>query len=128
MYRATAYRSGDWWAIEVPDHPGVYSQARRIDQVAAMTADALSLWLEQDVNPDDIEVEVSAGDLSEIFVEAAQARKRAEEAREEATAAMREAVAQGQEAGLPLRDIGQLLGVTHQRAAAIAREAGDPAA
>lgn len=33
MYRATAYRSGNWWAIELPDHPGVYSQERRLDWV-----------------------------------------------------------------------------------------------
>ena len=28
-YNVKARRSGDWWALEVPDLPGVFSQAKR---------------------------------------------------------------------------------------------------
>lgn len=120
---AVARRSGGWWAIELPEYPGVYSQARRIDQVPAMAADALSAWLEREVSPDEIYVEAHPdGDLEEIFASAIASRRGADNARSEAQSATRRAVAAGIEAGLPLRDIGALLDVSHQRIAAIARE------
>lgn len=122
-YHAVATRSDNWWAIEVPEHPGVFTQARRIDQVPDHVADALSLWLDSDVSPDDIEVEIHAGDFSAAAEAVRAARERVERARADATTMMSEAVAQGVAAGLPMRDIGRMLGVSHQRVAAIAREA-----
>ncbi|HEX9342080.1 MAG TPA: type II toxin-antitoxin system HicB family antitoxin, partial [Actinomycetota bacterium] len=47
-YRVVAERSGDWWAISVPDLPGVFSQARRLDQVDAMAREAIALMLDVD--------------------------------------------------------------------------------
>ncbi len=32
-YTVRVRRSGAWWAIDVPELPGVYSQARRLDRV-----------------------------------------------------------------------------------------------
>ncbi len=121
--RVVARRSGKWWAIEVPDHPGVVSQARRLDQVDVMAADALSLWLDREFTPDELEVVVHPdAELVGVIEAARRARSRAEEARSEAQSAMRQAVSRAIAAGLPLRDVGRLLGVTHQRAAAIARD------
>ncbi len=123
---AIARRSGAWWAIEVPEYPGVFSQARRIDQVPVMAADALTAWLEREVLPDEIYVEAHPeGDLDEIFAAANERRRIAETARSEAQSATRNAIVAGVRAGLPLRDIGALLDVSHQRIAAIARELQD---
>lgn len=36
-YRAHAVRSGNWWAIDVPDVPGAFTQVRRLDQAESMT-------------------------------------------------------------------------------------------
>lgn len=122
-YRVEVVRSGGWWAIGVPGYPGVYSQARRIDQVPKQAAAALSLALDCEVSPDDIDVEAHpGGELDEAISQARAAREAAELSRERASTAMRQAVAKGLAAGLPLRDIGRLLGVTHQRVAAIARQ------
>ena len=33
---AKAQRSDKWWAIEVPEIPGLFTLARRLDQVAEM--------------------------------------------------------------------------------------------
>lgn len=55
---AHATRSGDWWAIEIPEVPGVFTQARRLDHVAAMAADAVAVTT--GANPDAIEVAVTA--------------------------------------------------------------------
>lgn len=33
-------RSGDWWAVEVPEVPGLYTQVRNLDDVADAVRDA----------------------------------------------------------------------------------------
>ena len=121
--RVVVRRSGKWWAIESVDHPGVFSQAKRLEHVPAMAADALSAWLEKPVSPEDVDVEIHADDtLDELVAAAREARSKADQARVEATFITRQVVKRALDTGLPLRDIGQLIGVTHQRAAAIARE------
>jgi predicted RNase H-like HicB family nuclease len=43
--KVTAYvtRSDGWWAVEVPEVPGLFTQARTLDQVPAMVIDAVAL-------------------------------------------------------------------------------------
>ncbi|MBF9130202.1 type II toxin-antitoxin system HicB family antitoxin [Plantactinospora sp. S1510] len=48
-YAVKCTRTGNWWAISVPDLRGVFSQARRLDQVEATARDAIALFL--DVSP-----------------------------------------------------------------------------
>ncbi len=45
-YHVDVERDGDWWLITVPDVPRARSQARRLDQVEAITRDLLSLLLQ----------------------------------------------------------------------------------
>jgi hypothetical protein len=40
---AKATRSGSWWAVEVPEVDGAFTQARRLDQIPTMVADAVHL-------------------------------------------------------------------------------------
>ena len=40
---ARVTRSDGWWAISVDEIPGLFTQARRLDQVADMVRDAASL-------------------------------------------------------------------------------------
>jgi predicted RNase H-like HicB family nuclease len=40
---AKATRSGKWWAVEVPEIPGLFTQAKRLDQVVDMVADAAEM-------------------------------------------------------------------------------------
>ena len=40
-YRVEAVRSSDWWSITVPELSGVFSQAKRLDQVEARPAKPL---------------------------------------------------------------------------------------
>lgn len=47
-------RSGEWWAIQVPEMPGVFTQARRLEQVPEMVRDAVALMA--DVDEDSVEV------------------------------------------------------------------------
>ena len=53
---AKAERSGSWWAVEVPEIPGLFTQARRLDLVPAMVVEAASL-LDVDLELADVTVE-----------------------------------------------------------------------
>lgn len=114
--RATRTSSG-WWAVDVPELDGVYTQARRLDQVEAMARDAIALVL--DVEPDSFEVvtqTVLGGHLEQVIDELQRSRTEAEVAATIATLRAHLAVRllHDQEQ-LPMRDIGKVLGVSHQR-------------
>ncbi|PLS30924.1 transcriptional regulator [Bifidobacterium margollesii] len=40
---AVCTRSGGWWAVEVPEIPGLFTQARHLDQVEDMVRDAAGM-------------------------------------------------------------------------------------
>lgn len=46
---ATATRSGDWWAVEVAEIPGLFTQAKRLEQIPELVADAAALLGHPDV-------------------------------------------------------------------------------
>lgn len=51
---AKVTRSGDWWAVEVPEVEGAFTQARRLEQIPEMVADAVHLLA--GVPTEDVEV------------------------------------------------------------------------
>ena len=123
-YTAICRRSGSWWAISVPELKGVHTQARRLDQVAAMTQEAIALML--DVDPAGVEVIVQPelpGTVS-FAIEARNAAREAEQAAEQATAA---AVRSLISDGYTVRDAGALLGLSPQRISQIASRRADSA-
>lgn len=129
VYRAVAERDGSWWAIRVPEVRGVYSQARRLADVEAMARDAIALV--RDVAPDsfDVAVEPVLGDEAARLVEQAWTdRLDAERAARRASEQLRAAVDRLATAGLTVRDIAHLLGLSHQRVAQVAGRAGAPRA
>lgn len=114
-YRVTARRVGEWWALEVPDLPGVFSQAKRLDQADEAAREAIALML--DVEPEEVAVEVApalpreAQDvLAAVKVAQEEARKAADRERE----AMQRAAAVLTKQ-LSQRDAGRFLGVSFQR-------------
>lgn len=122
---ARVQRSGDWWAVEVPEVPGVFTQTRRLDQVGDMVADAVSTMLDGVAAAD---VDVTVEPLLSADLEAAvrEARIRTLEARqsaEEASRAMRAAVrALRRSEHLSVRDAAKILGVTHQRVSQLEKD------
>jgi len=54
VYQVEITRSGKWWAIEVPELPGTYSQAKRIDQVETMAREATAITADVDESSFDI--------------------------------------------------------------------------
>jgi predicted RNase H-like HicB family nuclease len=120
-YSAKAIRSGDWWAITIPELKGVHSQARRLDQAQAMAREAISLFLDVSVDSFDVTVVPILPPKVQADVD------RAKSARGEADALQREAVTATARAArelvtgarLTVREAGQILGVSHQRVAQI---------
>lgn len=111
---AKAQRSDGWWAVEVPEVPGVFTQARRLDQIPDMVADAVELVA--GVAKADIVVDVEPiTDMDDVVAEAREARQAADEAGTRASATMRFALSNLIQAGYTVRDAGQLLGVSPQR-------------
>jgi predicted RNase H-like HicB family nuclease len=116
-YTARATRSGDWWAVEVDELEGVFTQARRLDQVEAMARDAISLLL--DVSADSFNVVVRPELPAEWENELEQLRRTRETletlSRIGSAMAIQTIRHLHHDVGLPMRDIGRILGVSHQR-------------
>ncbi|MBF0686967.1 MAG: HicB family toxin-antitoxin system [Cellulomonas sp.] len=116
-YTATAARDGRWWTVTVPDI-GV-TQARRLTEVETMARELVAVTL--DVPLDEVGVHVVVARVGDVDVaarlaairdERAQAQRLEAAARAHAAALARDLVAQD----VPLRDVGAVLGVSHQRA------------
>jgi predicted RNase H-like HicB family nuclease len=117
-YTVTAAREGGWWELDVKELEGVFSQARRLDQAEAMARDVIATML--DVPEDSFDVDIMptlVGPLAGDLAEALRARSEAAEAQEAERRATDDAARRLQAEGLPVRDIGRLLGVSYQRAA-----------
>ncbi len=124
-YTALCERSDGWWAVTVPEAPGVFTQARRLDHVAAMAREAIALML--DVPADSIDIKVAWT----VPPAAADAVSRLNRARDQAGIAQSahgdaqvEAANALLAAGLTVRDAGTVLGISYQRVSQLASQPG----
>lgn len=115
-YTARVTRDGRFWLIHVPEIDRV-TQARHLREIDVMARDLIAVMTDDDPATGELVIDVHTPD------EAASHLARAEELREQSRRAQAEAAAELREAargltaaGLPLRDIGQLLEVSYQRA------------
>jgi len=115
-YRFTAERSHQWWAIISPDVTGAATQARRLDQAEPMAREVISLLLEVPEDDIDIDLEVILDDDGQAALAmATEARHAAEQAATAAQQAAQTAARTLHDQGMPLRDVGRIMGVSHQR-------------
>lgn len=111
---AVAQRSGNWWAVHVPEVDGAFTQARRLDQIPHMAADAVALILGVDASTIDVTVEPHTGKDS-LIAQAREAREAVDRAVDEASRVMRHTARELIADGLTVRDVGRVMGVSHQR-------------
>jgi predicted RNase H-like HicB family nuclease len=84
-YTAVAERCGGWWAVRVREQPGVFTQAKRLDQVESMVRDALAAYLDTDPRSFEVGlVQVLPDAMAEEVRRARQARERASRTQAEA--------------------------------------------
>lgn len=116
VYTAVVEPDHGWWAIRVAELPGVFSQAKRLDKVEGMARDAIALLL--DIPPESFDVVVRerlSPEAEQVVADAREARAEAVERQKVASEKARRAVDTLTQLGLPQRDIGRLLDVSHQR-------------
>jgi hypothetical protein len=112
------YRDGKWWMADI-SALDILTQARRIANIELSAREAIAVTL--NVDPLDFEVEVRMRPIADIDVETLRAE--IHRVHDAASILEREATVRSQEltqrlahAGVPLRDIGTIIGFSHQRA------------
>ncbi len=119
-YTVLAEPSGSWWAITIAELRGVFTQARRLENVEHMARDAIALLLDVPADSFDIDIrQVLDPEVAQAVDEAISARSEAADRRRVAALKSREAVRLLDQRGLPQRDIGRILHLSHQRVAQI---------
>ncbi|MHB8262835.1 MAG: HicB family toxin-antitoxin system [Acidimicrobiales bacterium] len=117
-YKATVTREDRWWMIHVPEIRGL-SQARRLSEADAMARSLIAITLNIPADSFDVDVEVER--VGKVQVADRTARLRA--ARETAIRIEHDVQTDAENLardlaneGIPLRDIGDILGISYQRA------------
>lgn len=115
-YTVRAVRAGAWWAIEVPEVEGTFTQARRLDQVEAVAREAIALMLDVPEDSFDLELDVTVPDAwAEVVAELQRTQEVARTAVEAASAQLRSVAKVLHGSGLPVRDVGSIMKVSPQR-------------
>lgn len=114
MYHATVELDGRFWFVQVE---GVgATQARHLRELDSMVTDLVQIKVGN--VEDEVQVDytfVLPGSAQEHLDQARNLRAEAERLQSEATAELRSAATELRESSLPYRDIGRLIGVSHQR-------------
>lgn len=114
---AICTRSDGWWAVEVPEIPGLFTQARRLDQVDAQVRDAADML---DVQVDTITLDPQLDEATQRMVDDLFAKRdAARKAQDEASKLARSTVAALRSEGLTVRDVATVTGVSPQRVSAL---------
>ena len=120
-YRVEAVRSGNGTTDGSGRVADMTLQARRLEQVEARAREAISLMLdveEEEVGELDIRV-VPPDSVAALLREMQDSEATATAANERAASLRRQAAQQLRDDGFPLRDIGRITGISHQRVSQI---------
>ncbi|QYC54593.1 HicB-like antitoxin [Gordonia phage Agueybana] len=122
-YRVDVTRDDKWWMIRIPELDGVngvaepLTQARRFEDIETEARDLICLVA--DVAPStvvlDLHIDVGGMDVGEVSREIATARAEASAAERRAVERSTETARALRAAGLDLRDIGAVVGLSFQR-------------
>ncbi|MFO8075145.1 MAG: helix-turn-helix domain-containing protein [Actinomycetota bacterium] len=125
-YQVTATRDGDWWSLVASNVGGreVASQSRRLDQADAAIREAIALVLDVDRDAFDVDItpELERIEVSDATLEVLALRRELAELSDRARRRTPAAIAELRAAGLTVRDVAQLLGVTPSRVSQIERQ------
>lgn len=123
-YTALVSRDGKFWHVEVPEIDRV-TQARNISEVDDMARDLIAIMA--GVEPDSFELDVRIqlpDSVRAHLSEVERARGAETEARSHAAAELRAAAAELKNAGLSVRELGAVLGISYQRASQLTSRSG----
>jgi hypothetical protein len=116
-YTATAERDGRFWYLAIGELDAA-TQARRLDQAELMVRDLISIKTGEPAESFEVKiVPAFGGDVGQHVARALRAKSCATTYQAISSLARRIAATDLEESGLTVRDIGVVLGVSHQRAA-----------
>lgn len=119
-YTVTAERTAKWWVLQAVEAPGAISQVARLDQ-AEQIKEAIAFVTGEAEDSIDIQVQPALpSEAEEARERAAAYREVAERANTAAAAESRRAARELVSAGMTMRDVGTILGVSFQRAQQLA--------
>ena len=126
-YHVVYHRERAGWFVEIPSVHGCHTQGRTIEQARRHMREALSLCVDEAAAATfSEEIQIPAR-MRQIVERAREARARAEESQERAKQSTEAAVvALTKEHGFSLRDAGELLGLSRQRAHQLAARGKTP--
>ena len=115
-YQVRLNRDGRWWMVEVPEVDGL-TQARRLGEVELMARELIAVTT--GAEPEDVEVDLRLRDIGAIsgprITALSQERRRIADLEARNARETREVAAGLVKEGVPLRDVGEILGVSYQR-------------
>ncbi len=117
-YTAHVTREGRWWMVAVPEVDGL-TQARRLSEAVPMARSLVAVTL--DVDPEDLDIALSIDrvgdvDVADRLAEITRERAALSELERSLAEHTRSLARDLAERDVPQRDIGAVLGVSHQRA------------
>jgi predicted RNase H-like HicB family nuclease len=117
-YTAVCRRSGDWWAISVPEVKGIHTQVRRLHEAEETAREAIALFL--NVTPDSFTVSLrpEVPDVQDVL-DALDAREEARKADRRAAEVTKRALDKLVADGMTVRDAGRLFDLSPQRVSQI---------
>jgi hypothetical protein len=117
-YDVHVTRDSKWWMISVPAVDGL-TQARRISDVTTMARELIAVTLDVPLSTVDVHLASVDVDGVDVLERARQVRAAREQAAKLEAEAVGDAAALAHDLageGVPVRDIGEVLGVSYQRA------------
>jgi predicted RNase H-like HicB family nuclease len=106
-----------FWLVNVSGEPGAHTFGRSLVEAKRNGAEVVALWFELEPEDFDIEWDVRLGELGGPVKRARTAMAHAEQDRRRRDDAVRALTL----AGISYRDVGELLGLSHQRVAQIVK-------
>jgi predicted RNase H-like HicB family nuclease len=119
-FKVTLRRDPDddrYWLANVVGEPGAHTFGRSLAEAKRHAVEVVALWFEVEPGEFDVDWDVRLGDLAAPVKQARAAMAHAEADRARRDAAVRALT----DAGVSYRDVAELLGLSHQRVAQIAR-------
>ncbi|MGV9745461.1 HicB family toxin-antitoxin system [Rhodococcus zopfii] len=117
-YRVDVTREGKWWMVAIPELDDL-TQARRLGEAELMAREVIALRTGAALDDIEVDMHIDVDDISDAGARAEKIRAERREAERLEQQALAESKALARELAdqnIPVRDIGELLGVTFQRA------------
>jgi hypothetical protein len=122
-YKVEITRDGRWWMVHIPEIDGL-TQARRIGEAQQMAREFIALETSTPIT--DVMVTIASitvpgiGDIQELADDISDLREAARKAEAAVADATKRYAKRATQAGIPVRDIAELLDVSPQRVSQLA--------